>query len=341
MNGHLERGITVLGGQQLAIKWDDPPSTKSHPTHFFGRYRSTRSPDYLLQRPQQNDGHFGLAQLNESWVVYVVFFPWLFPYFLTFLSFLYMFKSSCSKRNGIMTSQIEVDVTFHPGLFSKVFKRVFETCFRMMVVLLVSLLLLPWRCCVDFHPHFLMTIQSSRQVVLHLSPKMFSPKNHLAMLEIWIFIVYIYIIYMYIKIFIYTPFLPQQKAWQLSLFNLDFWRNLGVLPIQETQDGDVPIQAQQRKPLRRDHCVSSLSPNIRNCGSIYMFQVPGPPPTPPAMVMVITHQPPSPLWNGWVLGRGGGHPTRTNRNATGRIRWRKLVSSKRSMYVERSYKTVS
>ena len=32
-----------------------------------------------------------------------------------------------------------------------------------------------------------------------------------------------------------------------------------------------------------------------------MFQVPGPPPTPPAMVMVITHQPPSPLWNGWVL----------------------------------------
>ena len=73
----------------------------------------------------------------------------------------------------------------------------------------------------------------------------------------------------------------------------------------------------------------------------YMFQVPGPPPTPPAMVMVITHQPPSPLWNGWVLGRGGGHPTRTNRNATGRIRWRKLVSSKRSMYVEISYKTVS
>ena len=73
----------------------------------------------------------------------------------------------------------------------------------------------------------------------------------------------------------------------------------------------------------------------------YMFQVPGPPPTPPAMVMVITHQPPFPLWNGWVLGRGGGHPTRTNRNATGRIRWRKLVSSKRSMYVEISYKTVS
>ena len=72
-----------------------------------------------------------------------------------------------------------------------------------------------------------------------------------------------------------------------------------------------------------------------------MFQVPGPPPTPPAMVMVITHQPPSPLWNGWVLGRGGGHPTRTNRNATGRIRWRKLVSSKKSMYVEISYKTVS
>ena len=66
-----------------------------------------------------------------------------------------------------------------------------------------------------------------------------------------------------------------------------------------------------------------------------------PPPTPPAMVMVITHQPPSPLWNGWVLGRGGGHPTRTNRNATGRIRWRKLVSSKTSMYVEISYKTVS
>ena len=63
-----------------------------------------------------------------------------------------------------------------------------------------------------------------------------------------------------------------------------------------------------------------------------------PPPPPPAMVMVITHQPPSPLWNGWVLGRGGGHPTRTNRNATGRIRWRKLVSSKRSMYVEISYK---
>ena len=53
---------------------------------------------------------------------------------------------------------------------------------------------------------------------------------------------------------------------------------------------------------------------------IYMFQVPGPP---------------SPLWNGWVLGRGGGHPA--NSNATGRIRWRKLNSSKRSMYAEISY----
>ena len=72
-----------------------------------------------------------------------------------------------------------------------------------------------------------------------------------------------------------------------------------------------------------------MSPNHRSGNSwihmyilyiVYMFQVPGPPPTPPAMVMVITHQPPSPLWNGWVLGRGGGHPTQTNRNATGRIR---------------------
>ena len=66
---------------------------------------------------------------------------------------------------------------------------------------------------------------------------------------------------------------------------------------------------------------------------LYMFQVPGPPPTPPAMVMVITSTPP--LWNGWVLGRGGGHPA--NSNATGRIRWRKLISSKRSMYAEISY----
>ena len=44
---------------------------------------------------------------------------------------------------------------------------------------------------------------------------------------------------------------------------------------------------------------------------------------------------PLPLWNGWVLGRGGGHPA--NSNATGRIRWRKLISSKRSMYAEISY----
>ena len=182
------------------------------------------------------------------------FFSLTLPYCFTFLSFVYMFKSSCTKRNSIMTSQIEVDVTFHPGLFSRVFKRVFETCFRMMVVLLVSLLLLPWRCCVDDH-----SIKSAGGASL-VSKDVFS-KNHLAMLEIWILIVYMY---MYKDIHIYTLFLPQQKAWQLSLFNLDFWGTWAFCPSRRLKMVMYPSRLNPDFFLRRDHCVSSLSPSIRN-----------------------------------------------------------------------------
>ena len=73
---------------------------------------------------------------------------------------------------------------------------------------------------------------------------------------------------------------------------------------------------------------------------IYMFQVPGPPPTPPAMVMVITHQPAPPCGMGGPW-EGVGVIQPPTSNATGRIRWRKLISGKTSMYAERSYKDVS
>ena len=53
---------------------------------------------------------------------------------------------------------------------------------------------------------------------------------------------------------------------------------------------------------------------------LYMFQVPGPPPTPPAMVMVITHQPPSPCGMGGPWEGAGVSQPPTNSNVTGRIR---------------------
>ena len=65
----------------------------------------------------------------------------------------------------------------------------------------------------------------------------------------------------------------------------------------------------------------------------------GSPPHPPCHGHGHNINPPPPLWNGWVLGSGGGHPA--NSNATGRIRWRKLISSKRSMYAEISYMLTS
>ena len=72
-----------------------------------------------------------------------------------------------------------------------------------------------------------------------------------------------------------------------------------------------------------------------------MFQVPGSPPTPPAMVMVIPINPPPPCGMGGAWEGVGVIQPPTNSNVTGRIRWRELISGKTSMYAEISYKDVS
>ena len=85
------------------------------------------------------------------------------------------------------------------------------------------------------------------------------------------------------------------------------------------------------------HGTSSKKPpkhESRHIICLYMFQVPGPPP-PPCHGHGHNINPPPPCGMGGSWEGGGGHPA--NSNATGRIRWRKLISSKRSMYAEISY----
>ena len=73
-------------------------------------------------------------------------------------------------------------------------------------------------------------------------------------------------------------------------------------------------------------CIAPMSFESRTNGPqnpkkfVYMFQVPGPPPTPPAMVMVITHQLPSPCGMGGPWEGAGVSQPPTNSNVTGRIR---------------------
>ena len=84
----------------------------------------------------------------------------------------------------------------------------------------------------------------------------------------------------------------------------------------------------------------TLLPRHPNILRIYMFQVPGPPLHPPCHGH--GHNPSTPPPVEWVgPGKVGVIQPPTNSNVTGRRRWRKLISGKKSMYADINYTDAS